>query len=144
MDSTTKRQQTERFFKSRRDLKGIACSIAHKFASSLQHYAWLARHHGATVITVDLFTPHILPEPFDIERNRILAVMCRKNLDHLLKRLKPPIKVVSSVLTMEFDIQDHIDDGYSESVGLTTVTVVLTDERGKAWTGVNMSERKLE
>jgi len=141
MDSTTKQQLPEQFFKSRRDLKGVACDIAHKFASSLQHYAWLARHHSVSVVTIDLFTQRILPEPFDIERNRILADMCGKNLDDLLKRLKPPAKVISAVLTAEFDIQDYIDDGHSESVGKTTVTVVLTDERGKLWAGVNASER---
>ncbi len=134
----------QRLFKSRRELTGIARSIADKFSSSLQHYAWLARQHGINTVSVDLLTPRIFPEPFDIERNRILAAMCRQNLDELLKRLPPPAKVRSAELTAEFAIQDSLDGQQGRTIGPTKVTVLLTDERGKNWLGVKVTERTLD
>ncbi len=131
---------TQRLFRSRRDLTGIARSIADKFSVSVQHYAWLARKHGTKTVTIDLLTPRISPAPFDIERNQILADMCRGNLKELLRRLPPPAEVMSAELKAEFSIQDSADGEQSDTMGPTTVTVHLTDERGKKWLGVNRTE----
>jgi len=133
----------QRLFKSRWELTGIARSIADKFSVSLQHYAWLARKHGIKTVFIDLLTPRILPELFDIERNRILADMCRQNLNGLLKRLPPPAKVRSAELKAEFAIRDTPDGEQGRMIGPTTVTVLLTDERGKKWLGVNRTETTL-
>jgi len=130
-------------FRSRRELTGIARSMADKFSVSLQHYAWLARKHGIKTVSIDLMAPRISPEPFDNERNRILADMCRENLNELLQRLPPPAKVMSADLTADFTIQGAADGEQSGEMGPTTVTVVLTDERGKKWLGVNRTETTL-
>lgn len=141
MQTASPRQGSpQRLFKSRRELTGIARSIADKFSTSLQHYAWLAHHHGIETVTIDLLAPRISPEPFDIERNRILADMCRKNLNELLQRFPPPAKVVSAELTADFTIQGSADGKQSEAMGPTTVTVFLTDERGRKWLGVNTTK----
>lgn len=133
----------QRLFRTRRELTGIARGIADKFSVSLQHYAWLARKHGIKTVAIDLLAPRISPEPFDIERNRMLADMCRENLNELLQRLPPPVKVLSAELTADFTIPGSADEEQREAMGPTTVTVLLTDERGKKWLGVNRTETTL-
>ena len=141
--AAAERESTGPFFKSRRELTGVARSIAHKFAFSLEHYAWLARHHGTPTVTVNLLQPEITPAPFDIERNRILAAMCRRNLHELLKRLRPPAQVLSALLTAEFTLPDRLTDDSEDAMERTTVTVVLTDEQGKEWMGTVVLEKTL-
>ncbi|MDD5100315.1 MAG: hypothetical protein PHP66_05130 [Syntrophales bacterium] len=141
--AAAEREPTGPFFKSRRELTGVARSIAHKFAFSLEHYAWLARHRGIPAVTMDLLQPQITPAPFDIERNRILANLCRQNLNELLKRLRPPAQVRSALLTAEFTLPDRLTDDSEDAMGRTTVTVVLTDEQGKEWAGTHVLERTL-
>jgi len=69
--------------------------------------------------------------------------MCRENLNDLLQRLPPPAKVMSAELTADFTIQGSAAGEQSREMGPTTVTVCLTDERGKKWIGVNSVPRPL-
>ena len=121
---------------NRRYLKCFACGIAHKFSCSANHYAWLARHYGISRITIDLLNLTIEPVEFDIPRNQILAGMCRDNLLHNVRDLKPPASVVSAVLIADFDIQDYgVGQSGFEYIGESTFTVLLTDDQEKCWRG---------
>lgn len=123
---------------SRRDLKTFACGIAHKFACSAQHYAWLAHHHCIQQVTIDLISLHIEPAEFDIERNRILAGQCKENLLCLLNRWHQSTIVSSAVLIAEFGIEDYRQDGLlCPCIGESLFTVILTDDCGKKWIGVH-------
>lgn len=117
----------------RRHIKSFASGIAHMFACSAQHYAWLAYRHKAATVTVDLFTLRIEPSVFDIERNRILAEMCQRTLLRNIDRMTAPGTVASAVLSACFGIGDYLDDGRSASIGRSVFTAVLTDDRGKEW-----------
>ena len=118
----------------RKYIRGFAGGIAHKFAASAQYYAWLAYSHKKPIVTIDLIAMTIEPPLFDIERNRILAGYCHKALLDNTHSLAHPGTVVSAMLTANFGIQDLIIDGSSATIGETTFSVVLTDDRGKEWT----------
>jgi hypothetical protein len=64
----------------RKHIKSFASGIAHMFACSAQHYAWLAYQHQLSTVAIDLLEMRIEPAEFDIERNRILAGMCQRTL----------------------------------------------------------------
>jgi hypothetical protein len=68
----------------RKQLNGIAASIAHKFAASAEHFAYLAAHYRCSVVTINLLTRDIDPVEFDIERNRNLVGLCAENLQLLV------------------------------------------------------------
>jgi hypothetical protein len=123
---------------SRRDLKTFACGIAHKFACSAQHYAWLAHHHDIQQVTIDLLTLHIEPAEFDIERNRILAGYCKENLLYLLNKWHHGTTVSTAVLIADFGIDDfRVDDRFGPCIGESIFTVILIDDCGKKWIGVH-------
>jgi hypothetical protein len=128
---------------SRRYLKCFACGIAHKFACSVSHYAWLAHHYGISRITIDLLNLTITPAEFDIRRNRNLAEMCRDNLLRNFRDLKPPASVASAVLIADFGIQNYARNEHSEWLGKSVFTVILTDDRGKDWRAENHSDHVL-
>lgn len=129
---------------SRRYLKSFASGVAHMFMSSAGHYAWLAHHYGIARVTIDLLALKIEPAAFDIKRNRILAGMCHYSLLDSIKRLKPPAFVTSAHLAVEFGIKDYaINARGDEVVGRSTVTVILTDDRGKEWGVTNLTESML-
>ncbi len=58
-------------------IKIFASGIAHMFACSAQRYAWLAYQYRVLTVTIDLWEMRTVPAEFDIERNRILAGMCK-------------------------------------------------------------------
>ena len=74
----------------RKHIKSFASGIAHMFACSAQHYAWLAYHHRLPTVTIDLLELRIEPAELDIERNRILAEMCQSTLHRNAGQLAPP------------------------------------------------------
>ena len=116
----------------RKHIKSFASGIAHMFSCSAQHYAWLAYQHRLPTVTIDLLALRIEPLEFDIERNRILAGMCRSTLRQNCKRLTPPAAVSSAVLSAHFGIDDYADDGYFfTSIGRSVFTVTLTDDQGR-------------
>ena len=118
----------------RRELRGFAQSIAHKFSCSAEHYAFLAMHHNEPTVTIDLLTVAISPSVFDIERNRILAGFCRENLLQLVKKLAP-VELQMATLTAWFDndnIKPHMKNYW---YGWSRIVVELTDESGRSWTG---------
>jgi len=119
----------------RKYIKGFAGGIAHMFACSAQHYAWLARKHGLSVVTIDLFKLQISPAEFDIERNRILAGMCQRTLSQNIGQLASPDFVTAAVLSVNFGIAEYVPDGGSDVIGRSVFTVLLTDDRGKVWRG---------
>ena len=127
----------------RKHIKSFASGIAHMFACSAQHYAWLAYQHRLLTVTIDLLELRIEPAEFDIERNRILAGMCQRTLFRNAGQLAPPGAVVTAVLSAHFGIDDHSENGRSASIGRSVFTVILTDDRGKAWRVDHAEERVL-
>jgi len=140
----------EKFTNSRRDcklgrkyIKSFAGGIAHMFACSAVHYAWLAYQYQKSEMTIDLLSLRIEPVEFDIERNRILASMCRRTLLRNIEHLRFPGAVVSAVLLADFGIDDFTEDGQTASIGRSSFTVVLTDDRGKEWRAERKADRML-
>ena len=127
----------------RKHIKSFASGIAHRFACSAQHYAWLAYQHRLLTVTIDLLELRIEPAEFDIERNRILAGMCQRTLFRNAGQLAPPGAVVTAVLSAHFGIDDHSEDGRSASIGRSVFTAILTDDRGKEWRVDHAEERML-
>lgn len=127
----------------RKHFKSFVSGIAHMFACSAQHYAWLAYQHRLPTATIDLLELRIEPADFDIERNRNLAGMCQKALLRNVGQLAPPGAVVSAVLSAHFGIHDYSEDGRSASIGRSVFTVILTDDRGKEWHVDHDEERML-
>ncbi len=127
----------------RKHIKSFASGIAHMFACSAQHYAWLAYRHRLPTVTIDLLELRIEPAEFNIERNRILAGMCQRTLVRNAGQLAPPGAVVSAVLSAHFGIDDYSEDGRSASIGRSVFTVILTDDRGKEWRVDHAEERML-
>ena len=127
----------------RKHIKSFASGIAHMFACSAQHYAWLAYQHRLPTVTIDLLGLRIEPAGFDIERNRILAGMCQKTLLRNAGQLAPPGTVVTASLSAYFGIDDYSEDGRSASMGRSVFTVILTDDRGKEWRVDHAEERML-
>ena len=127
----------------RKHIKSFASGIAHMFACSAQHYAWLAYQHQLPIVTIDLLELRIDPAEFDIERNRILAGMCQRTLLRNSGQLAPPGAVVSAVLSAHFGIDDYSEGGHSASIGRSVFTVVLADDRGKEWCVEHVEERML-
>jgi hypothetical protein len=127
----------------RKHIKSFASGIAHMFACSAQHYAWLAYQHRLPTVTIDLLELRIEPSEFDIERNRILAGMCQRTLLRNAGQLAPPGAVASAVLSAHFGTDDYSDDGRSASIGRSVFTVILTDDRGKEWRVDHAEERIL-
>jgi hypothetical protein len=112
----------------RKHIKSCASSIAHMFACSAQHYTWLAYQHQTSTVKIELLEIQIEPAEFDIERNRILAGMCRRSLLRNVGQLAPPGTVVSAVLSAHFGIDDYSEDGRAASIGRSVFTVILSDD----------------
>jgi hypothetical protein len=127
----------------RKYIKSFASGIAHMFACSAQHYAWLAYQHQLPTVTIDLLELRIEPAEFDIERNRILARMCQRTLLRNAGQLALPGAVVTAVLSAHFGIDDYSEDGRSASIGRSVYTVILTDDRDKEWRVDQKEERIL-
>lgn len=127
----------------RKHIKGFASGIAHMFACSAQHYAWLAYQHQMRTVTIDLLELRIEPAEFDIERNRILAGMCQRTLHRNAGQLALPGAVASAVLSANFGIDDYSEEGRSASIGRSVFTVILTDDRSKEWRVDHAEERML-
>ena len=126
----------------RKYIKSFASGIAHMFACSAQHYAWLAYQHQMPSLTIDLLELKIEPAEFDIERNRILAGMCQKSLLRNAGLLTPPATIVSAMLSAHFDIDDYSEDGRFATIGNSVFTVILTDDRGKNWR-IDLEEERM-
>jgi hypothetical protein len=127
----------------RKHIKSFASGIAHMFACSAQHYAWLAYQHHMPTVTIDLLALRIEPAEFDIERSRILAGMCQRTLLRNAGQLAPPSAVVSAILSAHFGIDDYAEDARAASVGRSVFTAILTDDRGKEWRVDHAEERVL-
>lgn len=126
----------------RKHIKSFASGIAHMFASSAQHYAWLAHKLGIPMVTIDLLELRIEPAEFNTDRNRILAEMCQRTLFRNVEKLTPPGSVVSAVLSAQFGIDDYSDDNGAASIGESIFSVILTDDRDKKWR-VDYTEKRL-
>lgn len=127
----------------RKHIRSFASGIAHMFACSAQHYAWLAYRHWLPTVAIDLLELRIEPSEFDIERNRTLAGMCQRTLLRNAGQLASPGAVVTASLSAHFGIDDYLEDGRSASIGRSVFTVILTDDRGKQWRVDHAEERTL-
>jgi len=126
----------------RKYIKSFASGIAHMFACSAHHYAWLAHQHQMPSVTIDLLELRIGPAEFDIEKNRILARMCQRTLLRNAGQLAPPATIVSAMLSAHFGIDDYTEEGRSAWIGNSVFTVILTDDRSKEWR-VDLKEEKI-
>ena len=57
----------------RRELKGFAYSLPHRFSVSAAHYAWAACYFKLPKVTVELLNKGIRPREYRAKRNLILA-----------------------------------------------------------------------
>ena len=124
-------------------LSSFAYGIAFKFACSAEHYAWLAHLHRISEVNIDLLTMIVEPEEFDIERNRILAAMCRTNLLDNVRKIPPPFCLTRATLSAFFGIDDYAKNRHIESKGKSVFTVIVGDEHGRAWQGEHIESRML-
>ena len=127
----------------RKHIKSFASGIAHMFACSAQHYAWLAYQHQLPTVAIDLLELRIEPSEFDIERNRTLAGMCQRTLLRNAGQLAAPGAVVTASLSAHFGIDEYSEDGRSASIGRSVFTVILIDDRDKEWRVDHAEERIL-
>ncbi|MBG0790934.1 MAG: hypothetical protein H0S80_10595 [Desulfovibrionaceae bacterium] len=127
----------------RKHIKSFASGIAHMFASSAQHYAWLAHKLGIPMVTIDLIELRIEPFEFNIDRNRVLAEMCQRTLFRNIERLTPPGSVVSAALSAQFGIDDYSENSGAASIGESIFSVILTDDQGKKWHVEHVEKRIL-
>ena len=85
-----------------KQLNGIARNIAHKFAYSAEHFAWLSRQKKSPEIIINLMDGGITPAAhFTISRNMNLVSACMENL-HLLIEKQYAKPIASAVLTVRF------------------------------------------
>ncbi len=133
---------SDRLF-GRKHILCFGAGIADMFAASAEHIAWLAHHYGIRQVTVDLLSLEITPGQFNIPRNQQLAKLCRNSLLRNAQRLKPPGALTHAKLIADFDIEDYQIEPKFETVGKTTITVFLTDDRGKVWKSTLVSPRLL-
>jgi len=127
----------------RKHIKSFASGLAHMFASSAQHYAWLAHKLGIPTVTIDLIELRIEPAEFNTDRNRVLAEMCQRTLLRNIEKLTPPGSVVSAVLSAQFGIEDYSEDNHTASIGESIFSVILTDDQGKKWRVDHVEKRLL-
>jgi hypothetical protein len=113
------------------------------FASSAQHYAWLAHKLGISMVTIDLIELRIEPAEFNTDRNRVLAEMCQRTLLRNTQKLTPPGSVRSAVLSAQFDTNDYSEGGGAPSIGESVFSVILTDDQGKEWRVEHVEKRVL-
>ena len=124
----------------RRNLKGFAYNIAHKFSCSAYHYAWMANHYSIPVVTIDLLTLRINPPEFDIARNRTLAGMLQTTLLRNIQLLRHPESVVAAILTSNLVMDENGVEGQNPKPLEMIYTVTLTDDRGKEWIAVRKAK----
>ncbi len=117
-----------------KELNGIAASIAHKFASSAEHFAYLATLHECSEVEIDLRTQTITPALFDIERNRNLVQCCADNL----WRLVQPESLVKASLMARFD--GEVQAGF---INNSTTEVRLTSVAGQEAAGSHSNKPQL-
>ena len=127
----------------RKHIKSFAAGIAHMFSCSAMHFAWLAYKNRKETVRIDLLTQRISPPEFDIERNRILVGMCKRSLDRNIKSLAEPGKVISAEMVAVFGVEDYQIESNLPTIGLSRITVTLTDDRGKNWIVTHIEDRML-
>ena len=105
-----------------KQLNGIARNIAHKFAYSAEHFAWLARQQKTPEIVINLVDGKVTPSNFTISRHMNLVSACMENL-HLLIEKQYAKPIASALLTVRFQ------PGEKTMSGSFNLTIVLPDGR---------------
>ncbi len=116
---------------TRKYIKSFASGLAHQFAHSAEHYAWLAYIWGVREVRIDLLELRIEPARFDIFRNRNLVERSRITLLQNVAQLVPPAAVVKAELVACFGVGELKEGWPFCEIGASTFTVTLTDELGK-------------
>jgi uncharacterized lipoprotein YmbA len=112
-----------------RQLHGIARNAAHAFATSVEHFAFLAWTHSVSLIQVNLLTGEIWPDSFRSIRNQNLVSTIMRRLPGWLEAAKvPPGSVTDAQLRVEVQL-----DAYSRTTDhlVVRVEVCLHDDRGR-------------
>ena len=112
----------------RRQLIGVAVSMAQKFSVSAAHFAYVSWSSGIQMVCIDLLTGAISPNQFDVERNRILVRYCSENL---VRIMADPIHIELQKAVLEATFGGVWSHQHTQS----RIVVSLTDERGKVWVG---------
>lgn len=118
----------------RRYLKSFASGIAYQFLCSCEHYAYMAYQHRVRIVEIDLLTLRISPDIFCIDRNLNLARICQRTLYRSIEWHAMQNKLTAAVIRANFGIDTYtaVPDRIP-TIGKSTFTVILTDDRGKEW-----------
>lgn len=120
----------------RRQLIGVAVSMAQKFSVSAAHFAYVAWSSDIQTVCIDLLTGAISTNQFDVARNRTLAQYCSENLAQIMS---DPMRIELQEATLEATFGDVWLQRYTQS----RIVVSLTDERGKVWVGKHVENHQL-
>jgi hypothetical protein len=116
----------------RKQLNGIAASMAQKFAASAEHFAYLAALYSKSKIEINLMTSEISPVAFNIERNRNLVRMCVDNL----RALVDEDELSQATLIAQFNYET---DDQRSSIRSGMIEVRLVTRAGKEATGYSVN-----
>jgi hypothetical protein len=113
-----------------RILNGIARNCSHQFASSAEHFAYMAAVNNTRVIQIDLLAGSICQEEFRIARNLNLVTICQETL---LRNLAPfkYLGIESAILVVDFTPVYYS----SISIERAIFTTTLSDKRQRKWVG---------
>ncbi len=112
-----------------RKIKGISYSIAHKFSTSANHFAFMALHKSDCSLSIDLFSAEIKPLYYRKERNHILVGYCVDNFKCLINRfglsdIQSAVMLVGFIPPLNF----CAIGGESAQINLT---IDVVDDRGR-------------
>lgn len=124
-----------------RKLRGFAYSIAHQFAHSAEHFAYMAIRDGVPIVSVDLLAGTISPASFEIYRNQNVV---RRAQNTLKRIINDPVPVIlrRSVLLADFGV-DKFHGESIQFIGETRFEVILTDEFDRNWVGTYKRSHQL-
>jgi len=112
-----------------RKIKGISYSIAHKFSTSVNNFAFMALQKQDHRFSINLFSGEITPAYFRKERNHILVGYCVENFQYLIDRfglsdVKSAVILVDFIPPLNFCFENR------EPVEMN-IRVDVVDDRGR-------------
>jgi len=112
-----------------RSLRGVAHNLAQKFATSCEHFAYLAMSHAVPTITVDLLSVSVSPAQLSSDRNLNLVETCSADLHRFIASVKAnPIHAAHITATF-----------WQDPVTLAVcgrIKAIIQDDQQRLWTAV--------
>lgn len=124
-----------------RKLRGFAYSIAHQFAHSAEHFAYIAIRDDVPIVSIDLLAGTISPQSFEIYRNQNVVRRSQSTLKCVIN-YPLPVTLKRAILLAYFGV----DKSYGESIqflGEPRFEVTLTDEFDRHWVGTYKRSHQL-